>query len=219
MPSSGLVVGNGEKARMWVKDSALPNTTKAALSSFIDRFPTLTFYREESMWLDSIEGRLQITLPRWFRAIRQTLTFAMPDHYIWARFHQSQHPHLSDEELRRRWYTVNLIGAPSRSERALLERMQGIRPYPIGRDETPGGSTFAINLSDATDQRVFEYGSEFLMEEDLEGNPIEEAVNPMFGSYADMIGHIDALKMIAKVDADGIDDKHWPSMVVIEAQG
>ncbi len=219
MLSSNATVGDASAARSWVEKSSLSETDKRALLLFIDRFPALTFYHDGPERLDFIEERQQVTLPRWLRKMTGTLTYVMPDHYVWTQFNHFSTPGLDRAELRDDWYRLNALGNPSDEEQELLDRMRGIHPYPIGGSEIAGNSTLAINLADLTDERIYEYSPEFLQDEASDGNPLEEVVRPLFASYADMFAHIDTLKMVPKSAMDMVDPEDWPPPTIVEALG
>lgn len=196
MESKDIVIGDSGAAKEWIEAAALPHASKEALSRFVHRFADLTFYKETSARLDEVETIEQITLPRWLRETRQTLASVMPDHYVWMRFDhclsRRLNVHLTDN-----WYMLDLYGYYNAAERTLLERVDGLHPFRIGEDQIAGASTLAINLADQTDEHVYQF-----VLEDLEGGVRQgyllnkDSFNPMFASYADMFGHIVAIKMV-----------------------
>jgi len=207
-----VITGDAPTAYGWVDDSALSVGDKAALRSFIDHFPGLTFYHESAAELDAIEADLQITLPRWLRTLRLTLTFVMHEHQSWVRFAQSRHPTISSKELQEQWYTINLFGSPSSTERAFFARMSRIRPYPMGYRDTPAESALAINLADHTDKRVYDYSILDLLDAGLDSPRLDELVMPMFDSYPEMLSQIAAIKLIGAA-LDGSDDDNARTIV------
>ena len=94
--------------------------------------------------------------------------------------------------------------------------MQGLQLLRVGEDDTAGLLTLAINLADHTDQQVYAYNLEDLETADQESS-LEEWVDPMFASYADMFGHIIAVRMTAKDMADTLAEEDW-MRTVVEAQ-
>jgi len=217
--SSDAIGGDAATARSWVEQSSLSEIDKGSLLLFIDRFPTLTFYKEGPLWLDRIEENNGVTLPRHVRTCVQTLAYVMPNHYVRARFDRTLKPGLEGERLRDRWYLLGYFGYTTNLDEEFLGRMRGIRPFPVGEDEVGGRSTIAINLADLTDERVYEYSFEVLLQESRSGYALEDVVKPMFASYADMFAHIDALKMLAKADIDMVRREDWPEPTIVEARG
>ncbi len=214
MVSSGRIVGDAAAVLIWIKHSTLPAAEKEGLRRFVDHFPTLTFYRDDSAWLDEVERDDDVILPQWLRRMHHTLSYVMPDHYVLARFDHSAHPSLRDEELRGHWYKLNAFGSTGHEEVAFLQRMDRVRPYPFAVDNVPGRSKLAINLADQTDRRVYEYTFEDLLSIDDDDFPPEDSVFEMFPSYADMLAHVDALKMVARDDITAAKEDCWPWTIV-----
>jgi len=199
MPSEPrhTIAGDSMAAHGWVEASALPEETKVSLHRFIARFPTLTFYKNDAADLDAEEEERRVTFPRWLRAICQTMRSIEPGQFVWARFDASIHPFLNGDELRDNWYSIGPFGYFSQ-ERPMLESMADLQLLPIGEDEVAGGLSFAINLADHTDQRVYEYVLENLQHNKSSGTPLDRSVYPMFASYAGMFGQIVGLKLEAE---------------------
>lgn len=216
MVLDSVIVGDSATAHVWVEGSSLHEVDKFFLLRFIDRFPALTFYHDKGMRLDNIEEGQHVTLPRWFGTLYQTLTFVMPDHYVDVRFDHCLYPYVDDRDLQQHWYLLNTFRVPPPHERALLDRMQRLQLLRVGEDDTAGLLTLAINLADHTDQQVYAYNLEDLETADQESS-LEEWVDPMFASYADMFGHIIAVRMTAKDMADTLAEEDW-MRTVVEAQ-
>ncbi len=193
--ASDVIVGDSMEARRWVEASELPEETKVSLLRFIVRFSTLTFYKDSIGALDAVEEAQGVVLPRWLRAICQTIRSVEPECRVWARFDHSVHPYIVGERLRDSWYRIGVIGYVANVERPLFESLPDLHLLPIGDDERPGRSTLAINLSDHTDQRVYEYALEDLQQEMGDGEAVRELIFPMFASYANMLGQITAVKI------------------------
>jgi len=199
---SDETIGDSAAATAWVVTSSLPLSSKQPILSFIRRFPTLSFYRDNSARLDAIESEQGIILPQWLREIRQTFGFVTaPDFFVLVRFdHRARHP---SREIDTLWYSLGLRGyGNNHEERALLESIDEIRPYPIGEGES-SESTLAINLVAEMDQHVYEFNAEYLAEDASDGLPLKESVTEVFSSYAEMFGHITALQFVPHGEGDG----------------
>jgi len=186
----------------------LPEETKEPLLRFVARFPTVSFYKDDAAGLDVIEEALTVTLPRWLRAICQTLHGVEPERRTRARFDTSIHPFIIGDELRESWYRIGPFGPYYDEERPLLESMEGLRLLPIARHEVTGESTLAINLADRTDQRIYEYRLENLQDEKSSGSAIEQFVFPMFTSYADMFDQVVGLSLLMDDGTRQVVDAH-----------
>lgn len=212
--SSGIVIGDARAAKEWVTSSFLAEESKQVLLRFIARFPNLTYYQNHTDVLDRLEALDQIILPRWFRTFYHTLTFVMPDHHAWVRFNGSLHPVLTAERLREQWFKLNALGFAGEPELELLAQMRGIHPYPVVDEEGTGGERLAINLADHTDQHVYAYTFESILDNRSGGFPIEDSVFVMFATYAEMFERIIAIKLLPRGDDARDEQDERPAMII-----
>lgn len=186
---SHRVLGNREEAQTWVKEASLPEGTKAELLRFVNRFPSVTFYKEDDTFLDRLAASRGVQLPHWFTRIRRALAFVEPNTAVQLQFESP------DEDVSQAWYRLHLPGYANEEERELLRSEEELKLFPIGENSQDPAVVLAINLADASDQRVYEYNLEYLWDNAYEGRPLAEAIHVFFDSYAAMLGHIRALKL------------------------
>ena len=137
--------GNADEAKVWVNASQLPKASKQSLLRFINRFPTLQFYQEDAEFLNSVEESEGVKLPKWLRAIRQTLAYVMYGKLIWARFDRFDGWSPRSDELDEIWYSLDLIGYANEEQKGLICK-GGY--FPVGDWLETGLSTLAIKLND-----------------------------------------------------------------------
>ena len=183
--------GNADEARAWVNTSKLPKATKGALLRFIDRFPTLQFYKEDAELLDGVESSEQVKLPKWLRNIRQTFAYVMYGQLVCVRFDQFDGWSPRSDQLNQVWYSLGLRGYDNEEQRNLIGK-GGF--FPVGDWLETGRSTLAIKLDTPKDQKIYEYTEEDLWDNQYDGRPVFESVNVAFNSYAEMLGHIVAVE-------------------------
>jgi hypothetical protein len=187
---SHYIIGAGDDAEAWVRDSPLPDRSKQALMRFIHRFPSLVFYREDDTVLDRVEAARSISLPPWLRQARKALTFVLPHNRIDIQFDTFDHWSNQSEQLGQIWYTFGLIGPNDSRERGIKDEDRLY--FPIGEWLATGYSTLAINIADPEDQRVYEYDQQDLISE---GEVAPRRAKVIFDSYTGLLGHIVALKL------------------------
>jgi hypothetical protein len=83
------LVGSATDALGWIERSTVSERDRQALRRLVERFPTLTFYRDDATRLDRAERDNKVTLPPWLRAARQVLAGPMPD--VRLRFDDFEH--------------------------------------------------------------------------------------------------------------------------------
>ena len=133
-----------------------------------------------------------VNLPQWFRDIRQTLAYVMPNHRVEIKFGNFDDLDM-EEVFAESWYMLEL--GYIESQRELLQSMETFFPFPIGGSLDNVGSVLVINLADAADQKVYEYNVESLWDNLDEGQPLVSAFGKVFDSYAEMFRHIVAVKV------------------------
>jgi hypothetical protein len=180
-----LTVGSADEAERWVDASALPDAQKADLRRFVAAFPDLEFVKEDDTLLDHIEEVEEITLPEWFRAQRTTLAFVSPP----MRFRVDDYEYVcprSDvvEKVR---YELRL-GYADEEQRDLF--FDEAKVFPIGSWWGTDRSYLAIDLEDPSDERVFEFASQDLLDNSIDGRPVRGSVYPIFDSFPQLLAHI-----------------------------
>jgi hypothetical protein len=189
-PDAHRIRGSSSDAAAWVAQSALPDDHKALLQQFIARFPSLTFFKDDQALLDHVEQEERVKLPAWFRRQRQTLAFvAPPVHFRIDDFDQLGP---RSDTLDRIWYATDLYGYRDDEQRELFLDKGAIFPFV----QWPGTdrSVFAISTSDHSDEAIWEFAAEDMLDSVLDGEPAREALNKAFDSYASMLSHIIEIK-------------------------
>jgi hypothetical protein len=51
-------------------------------------------------------------------------------------------------------------------------------------------SYLAVDLKDPSDRRIFEFASEDLLDNSIDGRPVRGSVYPIFDSYAQFLAHV-----------------------------
>jgi hypothetical protein len=189
------MTGNSSDAVAWVESSSLPKAAKTATLKFIHRFPTLEFYQDDEPVLKKVEKSNKVKLPEWFWQVRQTLGFVMPKQHIWAQFDEFNDWSPRSDLLGELWYSIYLKGYPNEEEQNFLAGMAELHLFPIGGTDRPGEGTLAINISDPSDQVIYEYNLEDLWDNATEGNSPADSVYQVFDSYSQMLSHIVAIKV------------------------
>jgi hypothetical protein len=186
---SHRVLGNQEEAQAWVKEASLPDDIRAELLRFVNRFPSVTFYKEDDTFLDRLAASRGVQLPHWFTEIRRAIAFVVPNTAVQLQFESP------DEDVGQDWYRLHLPGYANEEEKELLQSVAGLKLFPIGENSQDPAVMLAINLADANDQRVYEYNLEYLWDNAYEGRPLAEVIHVIFDSYAAMLGRIRALRL------------------------
>lgn len=185
------ITGDAAAARSWIEESGLPDEDKAALRRFVDRFPSLTFTKEEDTALSCYEATDEVTLPPWFRETRATLAFTVAGAQVRvAGFRWDDSPRADDQADH--WYEVEL-GYVNEENRETMFDLAHL--YPIGQWFANDRSYLAVDLADPTDRRILEFALEDLWDDEANGEPLRESTFPAYASYADFLGHVVAVKL------------------------
>ena len=177
--------GNSSEAAIWVQTSSLLDEDKAYLLTFIQRFSSLVFFREDDALLDHVETIDRVKLPLWFREMRKVLAFVDPPLHV--RFDDYDHLLPRSDDVEDTWYRFEL-GYGDDEQRELFFGQAGC--YPIGDWFGTGYSYLAINLWDENDPSILEFARENLMDNILDGKPARASVRAAFDSYPRMLSHI-----------------------------
>jgi hypothetical protein len=181
-----LTKGDAAAARSWVERSTLPEQDKADLLRFVASFPSLTFVKEDPALLDRYAEADRVTLPPWFRDVRSTLAFVEPhvlvrvDDFEWYSSPRA-------DGVEETWYDLR-PGCGGEEDRDLLVGDGGI--YPIGNDWDNGETQLGIDLENPSDRRIFDFHSEDLLDNKLDGLPPRGSLSPVFTSYARLLAHV-----------------------------
>ncbi|HLP88809.1 MAG TPA: hypothetical protein VK184_09515 [Nostocaceae cyanobacterium] len=184
--------GDFDAARLWIESSSLSDDNKKAFLQFVHRFPGLIFYKENAVLLDKLEEDENVNLPKWFRDIRQTLAFFMPNHQVEVKFGNFDNEDI-EEVFDDSWYTLGLGYIDA--QREIMQSIEDLLPFPIGGSIDNIGSELVINTADPTDQAVYEHNTEYLWDDLSDGIPLSSGFGKVFDSYAEMFKHIVAIKI------------------------
>jgi hypothetical protein len=192
---SHRTVGTRDDAVGWIDHSDLPDADRAALRRFVDRFPALTFFRDDDALLDELmaQPRHRITLPAWLRQTRRTLAGVLPQARIAVQFDSYDGYCLRQNHITESWHTLALWGYGFEEQRRLL--CDGAGVYPIGQWAEQWQSTLAISLTDTTDRQIYEFFEQDIAEPEADGESGREEMLPVFHSYASMLGHVVAIRV------------------------
>ncbi|GAA4623928.1 hypothetical protein GCM10023196_022110 [Actinoallomurus vinaceus] len=192
------VIGSAAEAVNWVECSSLPEVDKAAFRVFVDRFPGLTFYRDDAALLAHLELRNAVVLPPWLWEVRQTLSGLGPDVQIrFDDFDDWLSPRADDTDdddgFIDLWYEDRFFGYLQDEDRDRL--MTGAECYPILSATTGVEYLLAADLRDPANGRIVDLCDEDIMDNRYAGRPGTESVYPAFESYASMLSHIIECRM------------------------
>jgi hypothetical protein len=185
--AQGLYRGDAAIARAWVSASTLPEDQKGDLLAFINRFPSLTFVRDDSAVLDRHAAEDRVVLPAWFRAVRSTLAFVEPPvQFRLDDFEGCDSPRSDDvEDL---WYELGL-GYHGAEQRDLF--FGDAKIYRIGAEQGDCVGTYlGIDLEAPDDLHIFDFYGGDLADNKFDGRPVRGSLYPVFRSYAALLAHI-----------------------------
>jgi hypothetical protein len=189
--------GSAGEALNWVSHSSLLEPDKAALGTFVERFPEIVFYRDTAVLLDHLERRNAVVLPPWLRVIRQVLSGPGPDAQVrFDDFDYSGSPRTDrtgDDGDLNLWYEDNFFGYRQDEERDLLR--SGAECYPIlgagpSANNVSVGYLLAADLGNPDNQHIIDLCDEDIMDDLYADRPGTESTFPAFESYARMLSHI-----------------------------
>lgn len=185
------VMGSAEQARGWIDQSSLDPSAKVAMRSFVDRFPTITFYRDSAALLNYLERRNEVTLPHWLREVRQTLSGPAPE--IEVRFDDFDHlgptsDDVAEDGFLENCYSDHSFGYLEDEQRTLF--VDGAGCYPILSATTGSRHLLAVNLLSPDDERILSFCDEDIMDARYDGKPGTVSVYPAFDSYPRMLSRI-----------------------------
>lgn len=179
------VLGRSSHAVEWIASSALPATDKAALNSFVSRFPEVVFYRATKAANDRKEKAFTQRLPDGYRAMRETIDGWFPRGVCPpVRFDAFEQPSPREDRVGRYTYYLGLRDHGEDQREAMFKAGFII----VGWSKENPVSALAIRLDG--DPTVYEYSPEDVMDAISEGRDVNTAAYPVFPSYAAMLGHV-----------------------------
>ena len=184
-------VGNSDDAAEWVKASKLPKQTKASLLRLVERFPSASFAKKDSVLWEQWEAEQNIKLPKWLRSILEVLSDIAPDVPRAVQFDNFDHWSPNADRLAEIWYQLALVGL--NSEQEYVADINHL--YPIAQWLETGYSTLAVNLANPKDTKIYEYDEHNISSS--EG--LLDSPRVVFDSYASMLDHIVAVRVKDKV--------------------
>jgi hypothetical protein len=194
--ASRRVLGFAKQAKEWIASSALSEPDKAALDTFVMRFPNMIFYRVTKAANDRREQLSNLKFPVGYRALRETLDGWWPQTWLappvqFDAFDDSSSPRAS----RVTSYVYSLgyrgHGADQRAQ------MLAAGFICVGWSTEEPNSSLALRLDG--DPTVYEYSREDISDAISEGEDVTASIYPAFRSYAAMLGHIVAIHLPYKV--------------------
>jgi hypothetical protein len=192
---SRVTLGTCSDAATWIASSDLPSTEQAALHRFVNRFPRFTYFREDRALLDEFMAHADqgVSLPEWLRKLRETFAGPLPHAQIAVQFDAYDGYCIRAKKITESWHTLGLWGYGFDEQRALLEQDAGV--YPIGQWVDHWQSTLAISLIDDSDRQIYEFYEPDISDRRSTGRSTREGMLPVFHSYADLFGHVIAIKV------------------------
>ncbi|GLZ76505.1 hypothetical protein Afil01_13120 [Actinorhabdospora filicis] len=182
--------GDAETAKGWVEASGLPQDQKEDLLTFIGRFPSLCFVKEDAAALDHHEEEAGVPLPPWLRELRSVLAAVDPpvqvrvDDFDWY-----DSPRCEDvEDI---WYELR-PGYANDEERELFA--EDAQVYRIGSWWGEDRSYLLADLEKPDDVRVFDTAAPDLRDNKYDGRPVRGSVYPIFRSYARFLARVEAVR-------------------------
>ncbi|WP_262697654.1 MULTISPECIES: hypothetical protein [Streptomyces] len=176
-------------ALRWVWDSDLPQRYKQNFARFIKRFPSFTFTRDSEESLDEVESRDGVVLPSHIRNSRCALSFVHPP--LLALFDGYDYECSKSDSEVDIWYGIGLGEA---GEEVLEDFAERAHSYVVGSWHGSDNSYLVVDTFNMEDERIFEFAGDDLAYALLEGNSVEEIIEPAFASYSSMLAHIVALR-------------------------
>ncbi len=188
-PVGTRIIGNASEAEAWILESGLAMTVQEPLLRFVRRFSSLRFYK----WAPghTLPG------PAELRAIWSTFYNIHTDELRWMQFDTPDpYTDIHETPADRIWYHVVMDSSPSSEYECVF--MDEHELLFIGYWEHSGESTYylALKADDEQDQRIYALNYEDItIADDDMGRIAARQTRPAFDSYADMLGHITALKL------------------------
>lgn len=189
------LIGDSRDAEEWVTESALDEQSKTAFLRLIRRFPSLRYQRWRE--IRSTFG------PDWLRSIRMVLDGVTANGPIWMRFDQEDPFYdIHERPAEEIWYHYFLSYSPTSEYDAVYCGEQQMIFIGHWQEED---YFLAFNADDDNDRRVYALHADHIhphdgaQASDTGEAPVGQvALDDMeiaFDSYAELFGHIVALKI------------------------
>lgn len=186
--------GGRKVALGWLAKATLPKTELAALRRFVDRFPSLEFYRDTPRGLEAAERGSGGPWPAWFRAVRLCLAGVTGKPYHarirFDAFERDDSPRADGADTI--WYTFGAVGYPNDEQRALLRERCTALPFAY---EDRGLSILAVGIGKDNRKEVWEFCEEDLRDNEAEGVDADDSCYVAFDSYRAMLDRICAVEV------------------------
>jgi hypothetical protein len=196
--ASQRVLGFAKDATQWIADSALSEPDKAALDSFVTRFPKMVFYRVTKAGNDRREQLSNLKLPDGYRALRETLDGWWPQTWLAPPV---QFDTFDDSSSPRASRVTSYVYSLGFRNHGADQRAQMLKAgfICVGWSTEEPNSSLAIRLDG--DPTLYEYSREDISDAISEGEDVTASIYPAFRSYAAMLGHVQAIHLPNRVVA------------------
>lgn len=190
-PKQHYTTGDANVARSWIAASALSEEQKTALLTFVQRFETLTFVKEDDILLDHYEEVDGVTIPAWFRKVRKTVAgIEQAKRVRLGSFAHELSPR--SDSLDKLWYEL-WPGYINEEQQELIRDKAHV--YPIGGLWDTDRSYLAVDLKDPSNTQILEFALEDFMDNDYDGIPLRDSSFVVFDSYAQLLANIAAIQL------------------------
>jgi hypothetical protein len=183
-------VGTGSDALEWITASNVPEYYRVDLIRFVQNFPSLSFRKDDDEALDQLESVDGVRLPAVLREVLKTVAFLHP--LVEVRFDHFEYDSPRSDRASRSWYAFER-GSMDDEHRALV--CEKAKIYPVAFSSETANDFLAIDVSNAWDERVFDFSYEGLMDNAYEGRSLRPSIYPVFDSYPRMLSCIRACKL------------------------
>lgn len=188
------IAGDRRQANAWIAESLLPPQAKRKLSIFVERFPTLDFYKNDDALLDKAAELSGVRLPDWLRRYHKTLAYVLPQNQpVVFQLGSLEGWSPRADSLKEIWYYLGLIGYSDDQQRELLDGLDHL--FPVASWLGVEQSTLAIRLGPQENSPVYEFNGEDLWDNVSEGNDPGASVYQVFDTYEDIFDHIVAFQL------------------------
>jgi hypothetical protein len=179
--------GKADVVAQWIADSWLPADEKAALTRFVQRFPTIEFFRADVSVIDSIVPRITPAIPAHYRRMTTVLegwisVAVTPG----ARFDQFQGWSPRGARASTMTYLLQVMGHGGDVRGPMLA--EGF--MVIGQSLDSPLSMLAMRRDDPA---IYEYAEEDILDAISEKRDITTSIRSIFPSYWTMLDHIVAI--------------------------
>lgn len=192
--SDHKISGTSHEAIVWINSSSLDENEKSEIMDFIQKFPSLIFYREDEELLDHIESDEKVSFPEWLRNIRTVFGYFEPqshDYKLAVKFEKNS---ADSEWLDSRWFTLGLKGYANDEDREIIQKIASLTLFPVG-EAWHTDTMLAINLADSEDKKIYGFTLEHLWDAQADGGALIDSVHIVFESYTAMFSQIASIRL------------------------